>query len=74
MILRLLLWSGRRRVNSTELSKRSTMDKWKINVIATIKRKLDKRAGVTDSKKGGKKGDMSEAKNEDTHDPDFSPF
>ena len=34
---------------SQELGKRTSLDKWKLNVLATIKRKLDKRAGVVEA-------------------------
>ena len=49
------------------------MDKWKTYVLVTIKRKLDKRAGVTD---GGKKGGANKADGmiEEAHDPEFTPF
>jgi alpha-soluble NSF attachment protein len=55
----------------TDIGKRSTLDKWKINVIAAIKRKLEKRSGGS-KKKGpdSKKEDIRE----DTHNPDFNPF
>lgn len=59
---------------ASDLSKRSTLDKWKINVIAAIKRKLDKKAGVSKPKDAKKEEAMQEAAKEDTHNPDFSPF
>lgn len=56
---------------STEISKRSTLDKWKINVIAAIRRKLEKKAGTNKKKGDSKKEDQIK---EDTHNPEFSPF
>lgn len=48
------------------------MDKWKLNVLAAIKRKLDTRAGVTEQQ------DTMQAKgpaqNQYNPDPEFSPF
>lgn len=59
---------------SADLSKRSTLDKWKINVIAAIKRKLDKKAGVDKAKDSSKNNTKEETMKGDTHNPDFSPF
>jgi hypothetical protein len=47
------------------------LDKWKINVIASIKRKLEKRSGGSKKQEGQSK---KEEIKEDTHNPEFSPF
>lgn len=57
--------------HSTDLGKRTTLDKWKINVLAAIKRRLDKKAGVEDKKKAPKAEEQME---EQQIDPNYSPF
>lgn len=61
-------------LHRTDLSKRSTLDKWKINVIAAIKRKLDKKAGIAKPKETAMEESKQGVSKEDTHNPDFSPF